>query len=115
MREGDAALASLAQADRREKLRPVVILRELPLHSDALVCGISSQLQPRTNQFDQLISPADPDFKSSGLLTTSLIRLGFLSVLPPSRIAGVIGFLSPERHRSLLETLSDYLIRPLRA
>jgi hypothetical protein len=51
--------------------------------------------------------PIDPDFKSSGLLTRSLIRLGFLSVVTRKEMAGAIGSISPERHRRLLRNLSD--------
>ena len=109
MKEGDVALAVMPQADQRVKSRPVIVLREMPLHRDILVCGVSSQLQPRAGQFDEIISPSDPDFTASGLLTKSLIRLGFLAVLPRGRIVGSIGAVSPDRHRRLLRTLASYL------
>jgi|SRR4051794_14956471 mRNA interferase MazF len=110
MKEGDVALAVLPQADRQPKSRPVIVLREMPLRRDFLVCGVSTQLQQRIDSFDQVISPGDADFRSSGLLAESLIRLGFLAVLPRNRIAGAIGVVSPERHRRLLRTLGEYLI-----
>ena len=109
MKEGDVALAVLPQVDQRVKRRPVIVLRELPQHRDVLVCGISTQLQQRTEAFDEVISPADFDFNRSGLLSESLIRLGFLVVLPRSRIAGSIGSVSPARHRRLLRALARYL------
>ncbi len=56
-----------------------------------------------------MISPADTDFKSSGLRSESLIRLGFLAVLPRHRVLGSIGSISAERHKRLLRKLSDYL------
>jgi mRNA interferase MazF len=109
MKEGDVALAALPQADQKFKNRPVIVLRELPLHRDVLVCGISTQMQHRVAQLDQIISRADPDFKQSGLLSESLIRLGFLAVLPRTRIVGSIGAVSPARYRSLLQALAGYL------
>lgn len=110
MKEGDVALAVLPQADRRVKRRPVVVLREFPTRRDMLVCGVSAQVHQQIEDFDEIISPGDPDFRSSGLLSISLIRLGFLIVLPRGRIAGSIGAVAPERHRRMLRSLSDYLI-----
>jgi mRNA interferase MazF len=109
MKEGDVGLAALPQADQQRKKRPVVILREMPFHDDFLVCGVSTHLKQQISSLDELISPDDPDFKSSGLLTQSLIRLGFLAVIGGKEIAGAIGSISRERHRRLLGTLSDYL------
>jgi mRNA interferase MazF len=109
MKEGDVALAALPQADQQTKKRPIVVLREMPFPGDFLVCGVSRQLKQQSASFDELISPGDPDFKISGLLAPSLIRLGFLMVIPSLRIAGAIGAISPERHRRLLDNLSDYL------
>ncbi|MCK6621366.1 MAG: hypothetical protein L6Q94_12825 [Calditrichia bacterium] len=61
--------------------------------------------------FDEIISPVDADFISSGLVSESIIRLGFLAVLPRKSIAGSIGSISPKRHKRLLKTLSDYLVQ----
>ncbi len=110
MKEGDVVLAVLPQVDLRAKSRPVVILREMPLRRDVLVCGISTQLWQKIAKFDDVISPTDFDFKDSGLLFASLIRLGFLAVLPRQSIAGSIGSISPERHQRLLSTLAHYLL-----
>jgi len=110
MKQGDVILTPVPQADGKLKNRPAIILREMPSHRDLLVCGISTQLHQYVEGFDEIISPADEDFKSSGLLSKSLIRLSFLAVLPHSRILGSIGTISSERHKRLLKTLSDYLI-----
>ncbi len=109
MREGDVAVAEVPQADDQRKKRPALVLREMPLHRDLLICGISTQLHLRVPGFDELISPADPDFTASGLLATSVVRPGFLIVLPTKSILGSIGSIAPERHRRLLRTLSDHL------
>lgn len=110
MKQGDVILTPVSQADEKLKSRPAIILREMPSYGDLLVCGVSTQLYQYVKGFDEIISPADEDFKSSGLLSESLIRLGFLAVLPRSRILGSIGAISSKRHKHLLKTLSDYLV-----
>ena len=110
MKQGDVILTPVPQADGKVKNRPVIILREMPPYRDLLVCGISTQLHRCVKDFDQIVSPADEDFKSSGLRSESLIRLGFLAVLPRRSILGSIGAISSERHKRLLRRLSDYLI-----
>ncbi len=111
MTEGDVVLTPLPQADGQVKNRPAVVLRAMPPHGDLLVCGVSTQLQHETPDFDEIIRPGDPDFAASGLKAASLIRLGFLAVLPVSSFLGSIGSIAPERHGRLLQRLSDYLVR----
>ncbi len=110
MQEGDVVLAPIPQADGSVKNRPAIILREMPRYRDFLVCGVSSQLHQEVAGFDQRIGPADSDFAGSGLKVESVIRLGFLTVLPRNQVLGSIGAISPERHALLLRTLSDYLV-----
>lgn len=110
MQEGDVVLTPVAQANGTIKIRPAVILREMRPYGDLLVCGISTQLHQQVQDFDEVIVPADADFRMSGLVSASLIRLGFVSVLPRSNIAGTIGSISAESHMRLLKALSDYLI-----
>jgi mRNA interferase MazF len=111
MREGDVVLTPVPQADGAIKNRPAIILREMPPYKDFLVCGVSTQLHQQVKDFDEIISPSDVDFSSSGLKSESLIRLGFLAVLPSSSIAGSIGSISSERHKRMLKRLSDYLVK----
>jgi mRNA interferase MazF len=108
--EGDVILTPVPQADGQIKNRPALILREMPPFGDMLVCGISTQLQQEVVGFDEVISVTDPEFADSGLRATSLIRLGFLSILPANRIIGTIGTVSSSRHRRLLENLCDHLL-----
>lgn len=111
MKEGDVALAVLPQADGKTKLRPVLLLRQLPPpYNDFLVCGISSQIHQMINNFDDIISVKNNDFKESGIIKESIIRLSFLAVISNNIIAGTIGNISGERHKKLLHRLSDYLI-----
>jgi mRNA interferase MazF len=110
MTEGDVVLTPLPQADGQVKNRPAVVLRVMPPHWDLLVCGVSTQLHHETPGFDEVIRPDDTDFAASGLKAASLIRLGFLVVLPVSSFLGSIGSVTPERHSRLLQRLSEYLV-----
>jgi len=67
MKEGDVVLTPIPQADSKVKNRPAIILREMPPYRDLLVCGVSTQLHQQVKDFDEIISPADADFVSSGL------------------------------------------------
>lgn len=109
MREGDVLLASLVQGDGTVKDRPVLFLLRMPPFQDLLVCGVSSQIQQAVPDFDETIVPTDPDFRTSGLKAASLIRLGYLAVLPRSEFKGRIGSISAARRKRLLTTLSDFL------
>lgn len=110
MQEADIALTQLPQVDGEIKNRPVLLLRKLPPFGDYLVCGISTQLRHYVSDFDELIVGNNADFVQSGLISDSLIRLGFLAVLPVSQILGTIGSISSDRHRRLLVNLSRYLV-----
>lgn len=111
MKEGDVVVLPMPQADGMVKNRPAIVLREMPPFQDVLVCGVSTQLRQAVKDFDEVISANDTDFVTSGLKTESLIRLGFLVVIPRSKIAGSIGSISSERHKRLLRALSDYLVK----
>ncbi|MBK8315989.1 MAG: type II toxin-antitoxin system PemK/MazF family toxin [Acidobacteria bacterium] len=111
MKEGDVVLTAIPQADGQVKNRPALFLREMPLFGDALVCGISSQFHQQVEGFDDLISRDDDDFLLSGLVQDSVIRLGFLALIPQSKIIGSIGTISQTRRKRLLKNLSDYLTK----
>ncbi len=110
MKERDVILTPIPQVNGGFKHRPAIVLREMPGYRDLLVCGVSTQLHQCIEGFDEIISTNDIDFADSGLLSISLIRLGFLAVLPRKSIAGSIGTISSVRHKRLLKKLSDYLI-----
>ena len=113
MREGDVVLTAFVQKDGQIKNRPAIVLRAMRPFGDLLVCGVSRQLRHRVADFDEIISPADADFASSGLADTSLIRLGFLALLPAAEFLGDIGSISSERHIRLLRRLANYLEEPV--
>lgn len=110
MREGEIILASLPQADGKMKLRPVLLLKQLPDYNDFLVCGISTQLHHLIKDFDQLIDDGSDSFPQTGLRQSSIVRLGFLAVIHRNKISGSIGKIDPAFHRSLLERLAKFLL-----
>lgn len=109
MIEGDVALTVLPQADGQRKNRPVVVLRKMPPFDDWLVCGISTQMHHAVEGFDDAVHADDNDYVTSGLKASSLIRLGFLAVLPETQLLGAIGTLAAQRHRRLLDRLCQHL------
>jgi mRNA interferase MazF len=109
MTEGDVALTPLPQADGRTKPRPTILLRRMPPFGDWLICGVSTQLHQEVVGFDDVIEPSHSDFQRSGLKAASVIRLGFLTVLPSDHFPGVLGSISRERHAKLLQRLSAFL------
>ncbi len=111
MIEGEITLASLPQADGGVKLRPVLLLKQLPGFKDFLVCGISTQLHQLIVGFDELIDTKSNTFTQTGLRQSSIIRLGFLAVLPNQIIAGSIGKIEAGLHQILLHRLAKFLVQ----
>ncbi len=107
MKEGSIILTSLPQSDGSYKLRPVLVLRELPTYNDLLVCGISTQLHQEIVDFDVVLNAS----QSNGLKANSLVRLSFLAVLSHKDIKNTIGKIDASAHKLLLQRLSDYLIK----
>ena len=109
MTEGDVGLAPLPQADGRFKPRPAILLRRMPPFGDWLFCGVSTQLRQEVTGFDDVIETSAPDFRASGLKAASVIRLGYLLVLPEDQLLGRVGSISSERHSRLLQRLAAFI------
>ena len=110
LEEGDIVLLSLPQADGARKNRPVLLLRKFSPFNDFLVCGISSQIKQEVKDFDYVIGSDNRWFSETGLLQPSLIRLGFLAMVPSNKIPGKIGVIRSDLRRELLVRLSNYLL-----
>ncbi len=108
---GAVSLVRFPQSDlTRGKLRPVVLLAQLPgPYEDWLVCALSSRVHARIPDWDEVIEAADEDFPGSGLKLPSLIRLSKLAALHSSILEGVLGRISEVRLRRLLKRLSRFL------
>ena len=111
MRPGEIVLLRMPQLDLSPgKLRPALVIADLPgPFGDVLVCGISSQLRQEIPQWDERLSPADPDFGNSGLKVASVIRLNWLATVSPSTSAGVLGSIALDRLARLRQRLSAHL------
>ena len=109
MSEGDIVKAALNQIDGKIKFRPVLLLKKMPPYGDWLVCGITSQLQNKVENFDLMLSEDDPDFKETGLVRTSLIRPGFMAVIPENVIEGTIGKISDLKYNVLINIIIKHL------
>ncbi len=109
MQESKIILTPIPQSNGVIKSRPALILRKMPKYQDLLVCGISTQLKQYIPNFDEIISPNDADFQLSGLTSSSVIRLSFLTVIPNKNVIGAIVNISIERYQRLIANLTNYL------
>ncbi len=111
MKPGDVVLIPLPQTGGgAPKLRPALLLADLlGSYQNLLLCGVSTQLQQLTANWDELIQAGDADFSSSGLHRDSAIRLSYLYAADPGEIAGVIGSIDRFRLQRLRQRLSDHL------
>lgn len=102
MKPGDVILAKLQQSDGHIKTRPAIILANMPPYGDHLVAGISSQLRHEVKGLDEIVSPTEQDFPTSGLKIASLIRMGMIATIPSHVILGRLGSISSSRLERLL-------------
>jgi len=112
MKAGDVVLAFLPQADGAAKLRPALVLCEVPPYADLLLCGISSQLDRAVHGFDEVIGSSDADFHASGFRLASVVRLGFLATRSLALVGGVLGRIDPARLDRLPNNLAAHLRKP---
>ncbi|MEO6406645.1 MAG: type II toxin-antitoxin system PemK/MazF family toxin [Ferruginibacter sp.] len=110
MIEGDILIAKIPQ-DISGKIRPVLFLRRLPSYNDILVCAISTQQHQFIKDFDLLLNETSPEFKSTGLLKTSIVRLSSLAVLSLETIPGSIGRVNNADLQMLKNNLASHLLR----
>ena len=104
-KEGDVIILLISG-----KRRPAICLRKMPPnYQEFLVCGLSTQLGLCTKDFDEIVKPSDDNLQQ--LEADSVIRLGFLARVRIWEIKGSIGSISPERHKRLLQKLSNYLVK----
>ena len=109
--EGQIVLFTFPQTDQTTgKLRPALILRRLPgQHNDWLICMISSNLDQKIPDFDEVIAPGDLDFKESGLKVPSLIRIGRLAVVDGNILIGKLGQVDRKRLLRIKQKLSLWI------
>lgn len=108
MKSDDSALGSILQADGERKLRPILLLCQLPGFGDWLTVGISSQIRQAIKNWDVLIDPGLAKYSSTGLVKVSIVRLSFLGVAPRSVITGLLGELPDADLRLIKDRLSKF-------
>jgi mRNA interferase MazF len=111
IKEGDIALVELPQSAGAFKLRPAVILKQLPKFHDFLVCGISSQQHQYVENFDEMIDENHELFPLTGLHKNSMIRLSSLAVFSIDKILRSIGKIPPAMHTALLQRLGEFILK----
>ncbi len=109
--EGQIALFRFPQTDLQPgKFRPALIIRKLPgRYNDWLICMISSQLDLGISDFDEIMTPKDPDFSGSGLKLSSLIRISRLAVVNSDILIGNIGQVDNLRLTRIKKKLSQWI------
>lgn len=107
---GDLSLVRFPRADlRRGKYRPVLLLSKMPgPFDDWLICAITSQLRHEVKSWDERIELKHDDFRSSGLKVPSLVRIGKLATVEEAILEGMLGEISSERLRRILNRLKDH-------
>ena len=108
MKEGNIVLAELPQVTGTPKGRPVVVLRQMPGYGDFLVCGLSSQIRQYLPGFDEVLFPDS----TNGLRVTSVVRLGFIDVLPAAQFFGQLGIIPDSLLGTLRTRLVDCIVGP---
>ena len=97
-------------AQTEGKLRPALVLRQLPGHyNDWLICMISSQLHQEIPDFDEIVRPNDSDFKQAGLKLPSVIRISRLAVVESNMLLGKLGQIDIQRLSFIKQKLSHWL------
>ena len=109
MKAGDVVRWTFVQADGQHKMRPAIVIAQVPPFNDWLVCAVSTQLQREVNGLDVLLNGAHPDFTRTGLRTDSLVRVAQLTTLPDKVIQGSIGDISPTMLALIKERLRKWL------
>jgi mRNA interferase MazF len=109
--EGQIVLFKFLHTDNTDgKLRPALVLRQLPgEYKDWLICMISSQLDQKIPNFDEMVSPEDSDFQQTGLKLPSIIRISRLAVTSEDILIGKLGEVDSHRLRRIKQMLSHWI------
>lgn len=109
--EGDVVLVELPQSAGTVKLRPAVVLKQMPSYNDFLICGISSQQHHYLEDFDELMDEGHIAFAETGLHKNSVIRLSALAVFSAEKIMYTIGKIPGDLRKVLLKRLGTFLLK----
>lgn len=92
------------------KLRPVLLLTgPVGAAPEVLVAYISSVLPAQSLPTDLLIDPLHPQFRSTQLKTTSVLRLHKLATIHTSSLVRYLGTIDLSTHKVIASKLKDLL------
>lgn len=111
IQDGQIVLFTFPQTDQvAGKLRPALVLRSLPgVHSDWLICMVSTQLHQQVPELDEVVRESDSDFSQTGLKATSLVRVTRIAVVSAEILRGTIGTLAPDRLERIRSRLGRWI------
>lgn len=90
------------------KLYPAVLISKVQNEfDDWLICMIFAKIEKGIDKFDEFLNKNSDDFKLSGLLSDSVIRISRLAVVSGEVLVGSIGEISNDR----LERIKDNICR----
>ena len=91
---------------QRAKVRPAVCLTDpIGPHRHVVLAFITSRIPSDLTETDIIIDSNDPDFKSTGLKVTSVIRLHRLMTVSTSLILRELGELPPSKQEEVDDKL----------
>jgi len=103
MKRGTVVLAPFPFTDLTTiKRRPAVIVSKInPSKNDLIIAFISSVVSPNLSETDLYLDFNDPDFKNTGLIKTSIIKVDKLMTIEKQLFTGELGCLSDRLLREL--------------
>lgn len=94
----------------KNKQRPAILLSKVPGKFDNwLICMVSTRLDNAIKNFDEIVDKFSDDFKLSGLMSESVIRIAKLAVVTEGTLIGTIGEISQKRLSRIKENLSRWI------
>jgi mRNA interferase MazF len=111
MRPGEIYLAKFPFGDAPGmKLRPVLLLTgPIGVVPETVVAYISSVIPTRLLPSDLLLDPALPEFRSTNLKTSSVLRLHKLATIHCSSLARYLGTVDSSTQSAVTSKLKDLL------
>lgn len=111
MKPGDIVLVRFPQADMEQgKLRPALVVALAPgRHDDVLLALITSRPYQEVAAFDEVIDPADDDFRSTRLKVRSVVRLARLVTVDRTVIEAKLGSIAPARLDRVKQRLARWI------
>jgi len=110
--EGDIVLFRFAQTNQNiGKLRPALLIKKIRAeYRDWLVCMVSTKIHQIIEDLDVVIHEEDEDFSSTGLKTSSLLRISRIAVVDEAIFEGRLGSIAGRRLRDVKERFSHWML-----